>query len=111
MPVDRFVRNMDLLNRDLVSVVHPDAPERRSLVRAHLVEEHVSNFIPEELPLEIRQLLECKAFRVPLVLVVSRDYDPLPIQLPDECGICFLGFYEILDIEVGHTILLLKIAR
>ena len=104
MPVHEFVSKIDSMNRSWVDAVPLGEPGRTSLIRAQRADEHASSFIPQEIPPEIKQLLECKAFHVPLVLMVSRSYDSLPFELPAECGICVLGLYEILDVEVSYMI-------
>jgi hypothetical protein len=59
-----------------------------------------TEFVPEELPTEIKHLLDCKMYSIPVALVVSRDYALLPFLLPEGCGICVLGFYKIVDVDV-----------
>lgn len=97
----KMATNMDATNRQLIGMVPGDAPERQTLEDAQAAEEHRTTFVPEELPSELRHLLDCKTYNIPIVVIVSRDYPLLPFTLPDDCEICVLGFYKVLQVNVS----------
>ncbi|EKM50059.1 uncharacterized protein PHACADRAFT_264561 [Phanerochaete carnosa HHB-10118-sp] len=93
------VQDLDALNRDLSNRIPETALEREVLETSPTVEEEKLNFFPEEVPQDVKHLLDCKTYQIPVVLVVSRDYLLLPFNLPEDCGICVLGFYKIVEVE------------
>ncbi|GJE93213.1 Zn(II)2Cys6 transcription factor [Phanerochaete sordida] len=95
----RTAKDMDGLNRNLISYLPLHDPVRKVLDKALTAEEERSNFVPGEVPQDIKHLLDCKMYHIPVVLVVSRDYSLLPFHLPEDCGICVLGFYKIVELE------------
>ncbi|KIP07421.1 hypothetical protein PHLGIDRAFT_420395 [Phlebiopsis gigantea 11061_1 CR5-6] len=93
-----FKHNLDRLNHRLIGLVPEDDPEKERLVKTHIDQEYWSTFIPQDLPPEIKHLLDCHAYKIPLVLTVSHDYCILPFALPLGCGIAVMGFYRIIDV-------------
>lgn len=100
-----FKHNLDRLNHRLIGLIPEDDPEKERLVKTHIDQEYWSTFIPQDLPPEIKHLLDCHAYKIPLVLTVSHDYCILPFDLPLGCGIAVMGFYRIIDVAVSAHVL------
>lgn len=97
----RTGQDLDAFNRDLFSCIPETVLGREVLVKALTAEEERSNFVLEEVPQDVKHLLDCKTYQIPVILVVSRDYSLFPFNLPEDCGICVLGFYKIVEVEVS----------
>ena len=57
--------------------------------------------IPKEIPPEIEALVDAHRCGMPVSVVVSQNSALFPMQLPQEYGCCFLGFFFVTDIKAS----------
>lgn len=57
--------------------------------------------IPSDVPPEIKHLLDCKSYAIPVKLIAFRDSALLPFTLEEEHGVVFLGLFMISAVTVS----------
>ncbi|KAI0792200.1 hypothetical protein C8Q75DRAFT_624563 [Abortiporus biennis] len=55
--------------------------------------------LPDKPPPEIEVIIGCHESKIPISMVVCRDWSLLPFALPDEYGCVFLGFFMVKSYE------------
>lgn len=103
------VQSTDQTNQDCppfdINIQHAEqAVENTTVAGCDIADNSKNPPIPSDVPPEIKHLLDCKSYAIPVKLIAFRDSALLPFTLEEEHGVVFLGLFMISAVTVSSNL-------